>query len=252
MKKHLECSGVYVYDDFCTEDECERIMMAMDFMANHSEKTNLSKGEPLHSAKFFNLWANSKVRDSDEYLLLADVRLRMLTLAQKLYEKQDGVKIYNESTNFATLANDAMEYHCDNVKRLQKEPYLNKQDYPSARDHGYGVKAPKLGFTDPWQPNYGDEWIPNHTPTRSHTLVLYLNDDFNGGETRFPTLGVDVTPKTGRITCFRANGNHEHGVRFCDGGVRYTIAGWMCFDSEKNEDKGISNFDDTYRPYSVT
>lgn len=34
---------------------------------------------------------------------------------------------------------------------------------------------------------------------RTHSAILYLNDDFTGGETHFPTLDITVKPKKGSI-----------------------------------------------------
>lgn len=37
---------------------------------------------------------------------------------------------------------------------------------------------------------------------RTHTLLLYLNDDFEGGETTFSKLGVSIVPKAGKAVLF--------------------------------------------------
>ena len=47
-------------------------------------------------------------------------------------------------------------------------------------------------------------------PMRLYTFLMYLNDDFEGGATTFPCLGVSVTPKKGRLVAWR-NG-HAHGM----------------------------------------
>lgn len=41
------------------------------------------------------------------------------------------------------------------------------------------------------------------------TLVFYLNDDFEGGETDFPELGQVVTPRAGRALIFQHRILHE-------------------------------------------
>jgi hypothetical protein len=40
-------------------------------------------------------------------------------------------------------------------------------------------------------------WVPNHTPQRDYTALVYLNDDFTGGELVFPALDVLITPQPG-------------------------------------------------------
>jgi prolyl 4-hydroxylase len=41
------------------------------------------------------------------------------------------------------------------------------------------------------------------------TLVFYLNDDFEGGETDFPELGRRIAPRTGRALLFQHRISHE-------------------------------------------
>jgi len=37
---------------------------------------------------------------------------------------------------------------------------------------------------------------------RIATLLIYLNDDYDGGTTKFPNLGIDITPKKGKALFF--------------------------------------------------
>ena len=37
-----------------------------------------------------------------------------------------------------------------------------------------------------------------HSGNRTHTFMIYLNDDFEGGETNFPNLGTSVKPEKGK------------------------------------------------------
>ena len=44
--------------------------------------------------------------------------------------------------------------------------------------------------------------LPGRLNQRSHTAILYLNDDFVGGETEFPALGVTVKPRKASLLVF--------------------------------------------------
>lgn len=50
------------------------------------------------------------------------------------------------------------------------------------------------------------QYKPHLDPTREndrvYTVILYLNDDFVGGETYFPLLDLKVKPKKGKSLCF--------------------------------------------------
>lgn len=53
----------------------------------------------------------------------------------------------------------------------------------------------------------GQEFMPHYDAgrdvLRTHTLLIYLNDDFEGGETSFPEIGLTVRPKRGSALLFR-------------------------------------------------
>lgn len=62
--------------------------------------------------------------------------------------------------------------------------------------------------------------------TTVFTSVLYLNDNFQGGETYFPDIGEVVKPRTGRIVGFPGT-LVLHGVQKILTGTRYTVPCWF-------------------------
>ena len=44
--------------------------------------------------------------------------------------------------------------------------------------------------------------LPQGEDQRSHTVILYLNEGFVGGETDFPAIGLRVRPKAGMALSF--------------------------------------------------
>jgi prolyl 4-hydroxylase len=44
---------------------------------------------------------------------------------------------------------------------------------------------------------------------RVATLLMYLNDDFKGGETVFPHIGLSIRPKRGKAILFRSTDKYE-------------------------------------------
>ncbi|MEY9772085.1 Rps23 Pro-64 3,4-dihydroxylase Tpa1-like proline 4-hydroxylase [Sinorhizobium fredii] len=63
-----------------------------------------------------------------------------------------------------------------------------------------------------------------YTTSRIATLVLYLNDEFEGGELYFPDISLQHTPRTGELICFYSE--YRHGVRPVTAGVRYCVVGF--------------------------
>ncbi|BAC08306.1 prolyl hydroxylase family protein [Thermosynechococcus vestitus] len=66
-------------------------------------------------------------------------------------------------------------------------------------------------------------------PTRDVSLVGYLNEDFQGGETYFDRQGVKITPRTGDIVVFPAYYTHPHAALPVVQGTKYAFATWLFY-----------------------
>ena len=68
---------------------------------------------------------------------------------------------------------------------------------------------------------------PNYVPYRNYSGVLYLNDDFAGGETWFPDYGPKfIRPKKGKLALYPSSLDYAHGVTTVVG-TRYTMPIWF-------------------------
>ena len=76
-------------------------------------------------------------------------------------------------------------------------------------------------------------WLPNHTPQRDYTALVYLNDNFAGGELVFPDRDVVIIPKPGLFVGFPSNHKFVHAVPNVLSGKRYSLPVWFTMDSEK-------------------
>jgi hypothetical protein len=70
-----------------------------------------------------------------------------------------------------------------------------------------------------------EEWT-NHIPRflSDYSSVLYLNDDYEGGELFFPEFDLTIKPKLGDLVTFPTNSMYIHAVKEVKHGTRYTIA----------------------------
>jgi hypothetical protein len=87
-------------------------------------------------------------------------------------------------------SNSEMESHADN-------------SFPDRTDNGYGY--------------------------RNITALIYLNDNFRGGETFFSNKNITVSPERGLLIMYPSNLEYSHGVRKVLGD-RYTLAAWFTKD----------------------
>lgn len=68
--------------------------------------------------------------------------------------------------------------------------------------------------------------------------VIYVNDDYTGGETFIATEhGYDYIskPRAGSMVCFLSNEQNRHGVNEITSGNRVTLPIWYCEEFERSE-----------------
>jgi predicted 2-oxoglutarate/Fe(II)-dependent dioxygenase YbiX len=75
----------------------------------------------------------------------------------------------------------------------------------------------------------------HNTPHRAFASVVYLNDDYEGGEIFFPRLGCRIKPTAGLLVAFRGTADAPHGVTTVRRGERYTMPSWYSTDSKVAE-----------------
>lgn len=81
--------------------------------------------------------------------------------------------------------------------------------------------------------NYNGE--PHIYNWRQIGCVLYLNDQFEGGEIHFPQHGVTIPVKPRMLAFFPGDVNHAHGVNRVLNGTRYTISSfWTEYENHKD------------------
>lgn len=73
------------------------------------------------------------------------------------------------------------------------------------------------------------------------STVLFLNDDFNGGELEFTKLGIKIKPNEGDLVVFPSNFIYTHTSRPVKTGVKYSVV--TMFDYNDRCHKGFSNSD---------
>lgn len=67
-----------------------------------------------------------------------------------------------------------------------------------------------------------DSTKPNDIAT-----LIYLNDEYEGGEIYFPELNIFIKPQEGDLVCFPDTPDFVHGVKPIKDGIRYTAPRWF-------------------------
>ena len=79
---------------------------------------------------------------------------------------------------------------------------------------------------------------------RDLSILIYLNDDFEGGELSFYNLNYQVRPRAGAVVIFPSDHRFLHQAEIVKKGLRYAIVSWAAV-------KGIPKLLDTPPNYSI-
>lgn len=69
----------------------------------------------------------------------------------------------------------------------------------------------------------GFEW-------RKFGCVLYLNEDYEGGNIYFPNQNLSIKPKANTLVFFPGNREYLHGVNPVTSGIRYTLSTFWTYE----------------------
>lgn len=87
------------------------------------------------------------------------------------------------------------------------------------------------------QPPHADDMTNTDIPGFDHRMfgsIIYLNDDYEGGQTYYPNYKISITPQAGKLAVHPGDPDHLHGVTKIEGGMRYTIASFWTLDKNKS------------------
>ncbi len=67
---------------------------------------------------------------------------------------------------------------------------------------------------------------------RDVSLLLYLNQEFAGGELNFRQFNYTYRPRTGDLLCFPSGGHYAHEALPVKSGTRYVVVSWAAYRDE--------------------
>lgn len=85
----------------------------------------------------------------------------------------------------------------------------------------------------PHTDNSNPDGSAHSTPWRDFSSIVYLNDDYEGGELYFTAQDQVLKPRRGMLVAFSAGYHHEHGVLKVTRGRRITMPAFYTFDKRK-------------------
>jgi len=75
---------------------------------------------------------------------------------------------------------------------------------------------------------------------RDLSLLIYLNDDFEGGGLTFKWFNFHFKPKAGDLLIFPSDNRYEHQAEKVESGIRYCIASWAALHGTRKVSQHIT------------
>jgi predicted 2-oxoglutarate/Fe(II)-dependent dioxygenase YbiX len=103
--------------------------------------------------------------------------------------------------------------------------YANNFGLGPMKDEGYSV----LKYTE------GTEYKQHYDCGGEHkervvSMLLYLNDDYEGGELEFPFFGIKYKPSAGDIIFFPSDYAFSHIAHPVTSGIKYALVTWLAYE----------------------
>lgn len=192
----LKYNGIIaIYDNVIDKDICTRILQTVE-----------SSGEKFQT---------SKINTTDKSVLLMTLEEIAITDNTKLTKLDELLyNIFNTSI---------MQYIIDINHNSTNDEYsiIN-----ITSDDGYKLLCyPPDAFHKPHVDQNTDENDKKKLCLVSG--ILYLNEDFEGGQTNFPLQNVSITPKIGRVILFPSSFSHIYESKPIISGYKYAIVTWF-------------------------
>lgn len=83
------------------------------------------------------------------------------------------------------------------------------------------------------QRQYSESPLPAHVdnhadPSIEYAVIMYINDDYNGGELYFSNLDIELKPLAKSLMIFPSHEVYKHGVKSpSDGPIRYVMPSFV-------------------------
>lgn len=101
-------------------------------------------------------------------------------------------------------------------------PYMKKYNIDfGLQDEGFQM----LRYSEGEQYKIHSDYGPSHP--RIVSAIIYLNDDFEGGEIEFPYHEIRIKPKAGAMLLFPSNYAYSHSSLPVTSGEKYAIVTWF-------------------------
>ena len=195
----------------------------IDDVLNNKECDNLIKDAHTQLTRS-TIMSSNREKDGD----ISDARTSHHAWLNNLTHKNIIEKVENIVNSFLTNKINSGQFESIQVAR-----YKSNQEY---KEH-YDICHPEQAY--PKHIKRCEEDYKKFKNVRYITVILYLNDNFNNGETYFPLLNKKITPKKGKaLIFFNCNLNKNTHINGLGDTIKNSLHAGL---PVKNNEKWIAN-----------
>jgi hypothetical protein len=178
---------------------------------------------------FYNAWPHPEKT-------IAAIENEISTPNSGVYWRKAGTIPHGMNQNYRTnydmsITGVASDYHNDVAKNIHNQMYflLLASTIPYAKK--YGVEEMyhepynllKYQFGQEYKSHYDGETSTG----RSISAIVYLNNNYDGGEIEFTNFDIKIKPEPGMLLLFPSNYAYSHIAHPVTDGSKYAIVTWI-------------------------
>jgi hypothetical protein len=129
------------------------------------------------------------------------------------------IKTFDEGDAFVPVVGQAFLHWVRGAYGQELEWF----EWPDVLCYGPGGRYDPHADSENRDPSTG-EW--RRVLERDFSLLVYLNDDYVGGDLEFPELGYRLRPRRGMLVAFPSDHRYLHAALPVESGTRYVIVSW--------------------------
>lgn len=174
----------------------------------------------------------------------ADTAARMVSYFEAKASEWGDIAFYNSAgmglaPNDPELANHGLDgMFFEQLRDKYKEAVELVFEREVRANTSHAQKWVVGGFAAPHSDNSDFEGEPNPFEINKYVGILYLNDDYEGGNLYFPDHDIDFKPNAYSYYVFPGGIENIHGVREILEGTRYTMVSfWDFADAEYSDER---------------
>ncbi len=187
--------GIHIVRQFLSPAECEALINAAGQSPKHWLEVTVGEGGNGISEQ------NNELRKTREVKLGKRARLA----AQPLHRAW--TRAVPEATGLQTLWYEPFQMLCY-VKGGFYITHADSERYVPEHNH--------------WEKTYD----------RDLSLLVYINEDFTGGELHFPFFDYDYHPRAGDLVIFPSDHRYLHQAQPVTSGTRYALVSWAAMKGQ--------------------